>query len=54
MTVIVWAPLKAQRLRELSVKAYWAARNPTEAKMASILLTLFAPDVERRQHGIEA
>ncbi len=36
---------KAARLRDLAVKAYWAASTPTEAKMAGILLDLFAPDV---------
>lgn len=41
-----WNPIKARRLRDLSVKAYWAAQTPKEAKMASILLVLFAPDVD--------
>lgn len=36
---------KARRLRELAVAAYWAARTPTEAKMAMILMLIFAPDV---------
>lgn len=36
---------KAERLRKLAIAAYWAARNPTEAKMAGILLDLYAPDV---------
>jgi len=43
---------KALRLRELAIKAYWAAETPKEAKMASILLALFAPDVEAAGHGI--
>lgn len=38
---------KAPLLRDLSIKAYWAAQSPTEAKMAGILLDLFAPDVCR-------
>jgi hypothetical protein len=49
--VIVWSPAKAQKLRDLSVRAYVAAKTPAEAKMASILLTLFAPDKEREAHG---
>jgi phage terminase large subunit len=36
---------KAQRLRTLAIQAYWAARTPIEAKMAGILLDLFAPDL---------
>lgn len=33
------------RLRSLAIAAYWAARTPTEAKMAGILMDLFAPDI---------
>lgn len=36
---------KAARLRALAIAAYWAAENPKEAKMAGILLDLFAPDM---------
>lgn len=36
---------KAQRLRVLAISAYHAARTPLEAKMAGILLDLFAPDI---------
>jgi len=39
---------KAQRLRALAIQAYWAASTPLEAKMAGILLDLFAPDVAER------
>lgn len=42
---------RATRLRNLAVQAYWAAKTPTEAKMASILLCLFAPDVQRAADG---
>lgn len=42
---------KARRLRDLSIMAYWAANTPLEAKMASILLALYAPDVERSALG---
>lgn len=42
---------KAERLRALAIKAYWAASTPMEAKMAGILLDLFAPDVARDVDG---
>lgn len=45
------AAYKAARLRNLAVQAYWAARTPTEAKMAGILLCVFAPDVQRAADG---
>ena len=35
---------KAERLKVLALAAYCAASNPTEAKMAGILLDLFAPE----------
>ena len=38
---------RAKRLRDLAVMAYWAARTPIEAKIAGVLLDLFAPDVVR-------
>lgn len=36
---------KAAKLRALAIAAYHAAQTPMEAKMAGILLDLFAPDV---------
>jgi hypothetical protein len=36
---------KAERLRQLALQSYWAAETPKEAKMAGILIDLFAPDV---------
>lgn len=45
---------KAARLRKLAIAAYWAASNPMEAKMAGILLDLFAPDVSDRPPGVTA
>ena len=36
---------RAIQLRVLALKAYHAAETPLEAKMAGILLDLFAPDV---------
>jgi hypothetical protein len=42
---------KAQRLRALAIQAYWAASSPLEAKMAGVLLDLFAPDVADRAEG---
>ena len=36
---------REMRLRALAIKAYWAATTPTEAKMAGILMDLFAPDI---------
>ena len=36
---------KRKILRELAIKAYHAAATPLEAKMAGILLDLFAPDM---------
>lgn len=44
---------KAKRLRDLAIKAYWAAETPKEAKMAGILLDLFAPDVATAADGVE-
>lgn len=38
---------KTAKLRALAVQAYWAAKTPLEAKMAGVLLDLFAPDVAR-------
>lgn len=43
-----YSPRQAQRLRALAIQAYWAASTPLEAKMAGILLDLFAPDVAER------
>lgn len=37
--------MKAAKLRALAIQAYWAAKTPTEAKMAGILTDLFAPDL---------
>lgn len=53
LTVICWDPARQRDLRRLATAAYHAAETPSEAKMASILLTLFAPDVERAAHGID-
>ena len=39
---------KEVRLRKLAIAAYWAAKTPLEAKMAGILLDLYAPDVATR------
>jgi hypothetical protein len=36
---------KAEKLRALAIMAYWAASTPVEAKMAGILMDLFAPDL---------
>ncbi len=36
---------KRLRLRVLAIMAYHAASTPLEAKMAGILLDLFAPDI---------
>ena len=44
---------KAARLRTLAIQAYWAASSPLEAKMAGILLDLFAPDVLEKVWGLE-
>lgn len=43
---------KAARLRKLAIAAYWAVETPTEAKMAGILLDLFAPDVACAGDGV--
>ena len=40
---------RRQELRRLAIAAYWAASTPKEAKMAGILLDLFAPDVSERR-----
>ena len=42
---------KRVKLRALAIKAYWAAQTPLEAKMAGILMDLFAPDVEHPDGG---
>lgn len=42
---------KATRLRKLAIAAYWAASTPLEAKMAGILLDLYAPDVSANAEG---
>lgn len=38
-------PSKAATLRQLAIAAYWAAQTPLEAKMAGILMDLFAPAI---------
>jgi len=47
ITLIIWSPTKARQLSDLALSAYWAAQTPTEAKMAGILMDLFAPGMER-------
>jgi hypothetical protein len=44
---LIGAPVapKADRLRALAIAAYHAAETPKEAKMAGILLDLFAPEM---------
>lgn len=43
------SPSKLARLRALAIQAYWAARSPLEAKMAGILMDLFASDLTERE-----